>query len=144
MTKQEKLLNKYYKGETSLEDEKELKVFFNEDDNNTSDRDIFKYFENESNIPEDLEENIFAHIKTTEENKKTIRMRFLSISSAAAMVVILLSVYLNFRETKNANLENDFFVMEQALFQISESIQPQEQEEMLVLWVDDDVEIIIN
>ena len=41
-------------------------------------------------------------------------------------------------------MENDFFVMEQALFQISESIQPDAQEEMLVLWVDDDVEIIIN
>jgi len=34
--------------------------------------------------------------------------------------------------------------MEKALFQVSESIQPDEQEEMLVLWVDDDVEIIIN
>lgn len=144
MTKQEKLLNKYYRGETSLEEEKELKEFLQEDDNNTSEQDIFKYFERESNIPEDLEEYIFAHIKSKEENKKTIRMRFLSISSAAAMVIILLSVYLNFRETRNANLESDFFVMEQALFQISESIQPQEQEEMLVLWVDDDVEIILN
>jgi hypothetical protein len=34
--------------------------------------------------------------------------------------------------------------MEQALFQVSKSIQPEEQEEMLVLWVDDNVEIIIN
>jgi hypothetical protein len=41
-------------------------------------------------------------------------------------------------------MENDFFVMEHALYQISESIQPEEQEEMLVLWVDDNVEIIIK
>jgi hypothetical protein len=64
--------------------------------------------------------------------------------SAAAVIVVILSVYLNFRANEKARIENNFFVMEQALFQVSESIQPAEQEEMLVLWVDNDVEIIIN
>jgi hypothetical protein len=41
-------------------------------------------------------------------------------------------------------MENDFFVLEEALFRISESIQPEEQNEMLVLWVDENVEIIVN
>jgi hypothetical protein len=34
--------------------------------------------------------------------------------------------------------------MEQALSKVSQSIAPAEQEELLVLWVDEDVEIIIN
>ncbi len=141
MTKQEKLLNKYYNGETSLIEEKELKVLFLEDDDQTPEQDIFGYFEDESNLPLDLEEHIFAKLETKEKRKKTIRMRLYSLSSAAAVIVILLSIYLDSRNTK---IEDDFFVMEQALFQISESIQPDIQEEMFVLWIDDDVEIIIN
>ena len=101
-------------------------------------------FENEKNIPVDLEENIFVNLETKVKKRKTIRMRLYSLSSAAAVIIIFLSVYLDFRDTKTTQIENDFFVMEQALFQISESIQPKEQEEMLVLWVDDNVEIIIN
>lgn len=142
--KQEKLLNKYYKGETSLEEEKELKALFQEDENHTSEQDIFGYFESKSNIPADLEENIFTNLESDEKRRKTIRMRLYSLSSAAAIIIIFLSVYLDFRDTKNTQLENNFFIMEQALFQISESLQPDVQEEMLVLWVDDDVEIIIN
>jgi hypothetical protein len=144
MTKQEKLLNKYYSGETSLEEEKELKSFFDEEESNSAEQDIFGYFERESKVPADLEDNILANLKNTTKKKKSIRVRLYRITSVAAVILILLTVYLDFRDTRNAKLENDFFVMEQALFQISESIQPKEQEEMLVLWVDDDVEIIIN
>lgn len=144
MTKQEKLLNKYYEGKTSLEEESELKELFQEDENHTSDQDIFGYFEKKSKIPIDLEESVFTNIETKNKKRKTIRMRLYSLSSAAAIIILFLSIYLDFRETKNTQLENDFFVMEQALFQVSESIQPDIQEEMLVLWVDDNVEIIIN
>ncbi len=144
MTKQEKLLNKYYKGETSLQEEKELKTLFGTDKNHSSEQDIFGYFEAENTIPDDLEETIFANLKTNEKRRKTIKMRLYSLSSAAALIAILLTVFINVRNTKNTQIENDFFVMEQALFQISESIQPDVQEDMLVLWVDDDVEIIIN
>lgn len=144
MTEQENLLNKYYKGETLLEEERELKELFQNDENHTSEQDIFGYFENESNIPVDLEETIFENIETKNKKRKTIRMRLYSLSSAAAVIILFLSIYLDFRDTQNTQLENDFFVMEQALFQVSESLQPKEQEEMLVLWVDDNVEIIIN
>ncbi len=144
MTKQEKLLDKYYKGETTLQEELELKILLGEDENRSSEQDIFGYFEKESNIPADLEESIFTNLETTKNRKKSIRMRFYSFSSAAAIIALLLTVFINVRNTKNMQMENDFFVMEQALFQISERIQPDVQEEMLVLWVDDDVEIIIN
>jgi hypothetical protein len=144
MTKQEKLLNKYYSGETSLEEEKELISLFDEEESDSAEQDIFGYFERESKVPADLEDNILANLKNTTKKKKSIRVRLYRITSVAAVILILLTVYLDFRDTRNAKLENDFFVMEQALFQISESIQPKEQEEMLVLWVDDDVEIIIN
>ena len=144
MTKQEKLLNKYYSGETTLEEEKELKSIFSEEETNSAQQDIFGYFNQESIVPAELEEGIFSNLENNTKKRKTLRMRLYSISSVAAVILIFFSVYLDFRNSRNTKMENEFFVMEQALFQISESIQPDGQEDMLVLWVDDDVEIIIN
>ncbi len=72
MTKQEKLLDKYYKGETTLQEELELKILLGEDENRSSEQDIFGYFEKESNIPADLEESIFTNLETTKNRKKSI------------------------------------------------------------------------
>lgn len=144
MKAQNNLLNKYYKGETSLEEEKEIKKMILAEEEISSEQDIFGYYKLESTIPEDLEENIFAAINEKQKNRKSFKIRLFSISSAAAVILIFLSIYIDFRNTRNLQLENDFFVMEQALYQISESLQPEVQEDMLVLWIDNDVEIIIN
>jgi len=141
---QEELLDKYYKGETTPEEEQELKAYFQESKNDSAEKDIFGYFQKESFVPGDLEASVFAQL-TEHQNKTKIRkIRLYSIISTAAAIAVILSVYINFQAKEKARIENNFFVMEQALFQVSESIQPVEQEEMLVLWVDDDVEIIIN
>jgi hypothetical protein len=137
------LLGKYYKGETSLEEEKRLKTQNLPGEMNPAEKDVFEYFQKESSIPEDLEKTIFKHLFEKQKSRETVKIRLYRLFSAAAVILILLTVYTSFR-IKNAKMENEFFVMEQALFQISQSIQPEEQEEMLVLWVDNDVEIIIN
>lgn len=144
MKAQNNLLNKYYKGETSLKEEKELKSEILQEENNSAEQDIFGYFDSQNNAPIDLEDSLFVSVMNKNQKQKTVKMRLYSISSAAAVIIIFLSIYLDFRNTQNIKLENDFFVMEKALYQISESIQPEEMEDMLVLWVDDDVEIIIN
>jgi hypothetical protein len=142
--KQKDLLDKYYKGETSPEEEKELKAWFAENENDSAEKDMFGYFENESFVPDDLEETLFAGLTQKDGNKRILKISLLSIISAAASILIFLSIYHNVQTEKNAKMESNFLVMEKALFQVSESIQPDEQKEMLVLWVDDDVEIIIN
>lgn len=145
MKKQDSLLDKYYKGETSIEEEKELKTLVFENEENISEKMVFEYFENEASVPDNLEEDIFSSVVNNQIKKRIIRRKLYSAISAAAVVLIALSVYLDIRSNRKMEMEDNFFVMEQALFQISESIQPpQEQEEMLVLWVDDDVEIILN
>lgn len=144
MTKQEDLLKKYYSGETTLEEEKKLKEIILQEDNESAEKDFFGYFQIQGAVPEDLEESIFSKLEEKQQVGRTIRMRIYSAVSAAAVVLIILTVYLDFRKTRNAKLENQFFVMEQALFQVSESIQPDEQEDMIVLWVDNNVEIIVN
>ena len=141
---QEELLDKYFKGETTLEEEQALKNHFRGGENESAEKDMFGYFQKESIVPADLETSVFDALNEQVNKTKTRRIRLYSIFSAAAVIVVILSVYLNFRANEKARIENNFFVMEQALFQVSESIQPAEQEEMLVLWVDNDVEIIIN
>ena len=66
------------------------------------------------------------------------------MSSAAAVLLIAFSIFFGYKTRKNARIEHNFLVMEQALYKVSESIQPEEEQEMLVLWVDENVEIIIN
>lgn len=145
MDYQEKLLEKYYKGETSLEEEQELKKWLLENGSSEAESDIFGFYENEARIPGDLEESLITEIWEHQKRSKRVRkLRLYSISSAAAVVLVLISIYIDFRNERKAKMENDFFVMEQALFQVSHSLQPEEQQEMMVLWVGDNVEIIVN
>jgi hypothetical protein len=142
--KQEDLLKKYYNGETTLEEEKLLKSEILSGESSSAERHVFGYFHEEGFAPADLEESIFSKLADQQQKTKVGRIRVFSVISAAAVVLIILGVYLDFRKTRNKQLENQFLVMEQALFQISESIQPEEQDELMVLWVDNNVEIIIN
>ena len=144
MEMKENLLDKYYKGESKLEDEALLKAEFLSEEKDSAEKTIFGFFENQGKVPADLEESIFKKIQEKGKREKINRMQWFRFSSAAAVVLIVLSVFLNIRNNKIEQLESDFFVMEQALYQVSQSIQPDEQEEMLVLWVDNEVEIIIN
>lgn len=138
------LLNKYYKGESTCEEEIKLKEEILAEKTHSSEKDIFEYFQREGDIPEDLEKNILSGFEEKLRKKLDIRIRLISFTSAAAVILIALSIYLDFRNVKQQKIEDNFFVMEQALFQVSKSIQPEEQDEMLVLWVDENVEIIIN
>lgn len=141
---QEELLDKYYRGETTTEEEQLLKAHFLDSANDSAEKDMFGYFQKESFVPADLKDSVFSALTEFQNKSKIRKIRLYSILSAAAVVAVIMSVYLNFQAKEKARIENNFFVMEQALFQVSKSIQPVEQDEMIVLWVDNDVEIIIN
>ncbi len=142
--KRKELLDKYYSGETSLEEENELKQLIADSEKHVSERDMFAFFEEEIKVPEDIDETAFLKLDKKLGKGKRIRMQVLRALSAAAVIVVILSAYTTIKNKRNKQLNNEFFTMEQALYQVSESIQPQEQEDMLVLWVNDNVEIIIH
>ena len=143
MKTQEDLLNKYFSGETSAEEEAELReeVLADED---SAEKDMMEYFSLMAKVPENLKEQIFASVMQTQTKGRTLKMLIYKIAAVAAVLAVVISVYFGFRSAENKRLEKEFYVMEQALSQVSKSIEPQEQEEMIVLWVDNDVEIIIN
>ena len=142
--KPEELLNKYYRGETSLEEEKELRQVMSENNISSSDHEIFSFFEEEGKVPGNIEEIVFHKLENKRETVRKIRLKIISAISAAAVILIAVTFYINLRNTRNNQLEKKFSLMEQALYHVSQSIQPEEQNEMLVVWVDDDVQIIIN
>jgi len=145
MDYQEKLLEKYFKGETTLEEEKELRRLASEIDSLKAEQDMLRFFESERGVPDDLEESLLAGLEKHQQwGGRARRLRWYSISSAAAVILLLLSIFIDIRHERNVKMENEFFVMEHALYQVSQSLQPEEQEEVMILWVDDDVEFIIN
>lgn len=142
--KQEELLKKYYNGETGTEEEKLLRESIAEEYEDSAEKEMFSYFSAMAKVPENLENDLFEAITRTQVKRKTLRMKIYRIASVAAVFAVVVSVFLGIRSAENKKTERKFAMMEKALFQVSESIQPQEQEEMIVLWVDDEVEIIIN
>lgn len=144
MTKQKELLKKYYKGESMLEEEEVLKNLADENADLKVEEDIFAYYKAMSQTPDDLDDFLTDAIPETPQGRK-IRLPWLKIASVAAVFALVISLYLNTQNQKLNRMENDFMLMEEALFQVSEQLKPDpEQEDMLVLWVDDNVEIIIN
>jgi len=143
MKTQEDLLSKYFSGETSAEEETQLREDLM-DDEDSAEKDMMEYFRLMGKVPENLEEQIFASVTQNQTKARTLKMQIYRIAAVAAVLAVVITAYFGFRSAENKRIEKEFFVMEQALSQVSKSIEPQEQEEMIVLWVDNDVEIIIN
>lgn len=136
------LLDKYYAGETTTEDEALLKAMLSETGEHIPEKDIFACYASESELPEGFEESLLSAIEKKRRGK-SLRSGIFGWSSVAAAVLSVAFLYSGYRQQKKT--EKDFILMEQALSQVSNSLQPEkETPEMLVLWVDDNVEIIIN
>jgi hypothetical protein len=137
-----KLLDRYYAGETTAEEESYLKAEILDSGESVPEKEIFTYFSSGPVIPENTENTLFSRIEE-KTNRKKIRITILRSLSAAAGLLFLISLYTGYLHNQKA--KKDLKTMEQALSMVSGSLQPGEEEpEMLVLWVDNNVEVIIN
>lgn len=144
MKTKSKLLESYYKAETSPDEEILLRDMIMNDEENTPEKDVFRWYRFKGNVPENLEESLFSGIMENERKAAHRRIFLYRLTSVAAVILLVVGLFIGIREDRYKQMENDFFVMEQALYQISDVIQPEEENEMLILWVDENVEIIIN
>lgn len=136
------LSDKYYRGETSLEEEKFLKKSILSEEGPSGEKEYFTWCKTESEIPADLDDHVFDLVDY-EIKKRKIRFRISSLTSIAVMFALIVSLYSGYRSGQKN--EVDFRMIEQALYNVSETLQPEPDEpEMLVLWVDQNVEIIVN
>jgi hypothetical protein len=146
------LLEEYYKGETSLQEEVELReAVENGQDHFLDEELLFGYYKQEAFIPDDLEEKLFAGILEHENTQKqrgiTLKNRWLKYSSIAAAVCLFVSVlWFSGRNSPEAGLtdEQQFAIMEQALVQMSFGVQPTDNKELLVLFQDENLEIVVE
>lgn len=96
----EHLIKKYEKGETSVQEEQELKVFFQQDEipfNLRGYRDIFCYFDvsSKEELPDpDFDEKLIASLTETKSIRSFRKIRSLyGISGIAASIVVLIGLY---------------------------------------------------
>jgi hypothetical protein len=99
------LLNKYYNGDSSEEEERLLKEFFQGDNvpvEFETEKEIFRIYSNEGDIPEPsagFEDRIIAGIDDSEKNSKSSQLRrfiMYSLSTAAGLIIVAGSYfYLN-------------------------------------------------
>ena len=141
------LLDRYYLGETSLDEEKKLRDEASDgDDSFLEETDMFNYFKQESAIPDGFQQELFEQIQFKEKQSKIIRLSWLKYSSIAASVCLFASVFwFTIRSQSPAELTNDqqFAILEQALLQASNGVQPP-QDDMLVLFQDENLEIVMK
>jgi hypothetical protein len=108
------LLNKYYDGNTSPAEEKELKEYFSGNEilqGYEAEKDIFRHYTLSERIPsDDFEKRIIQAVDDLEidEREKIIRMRYISALSAAAAILILVgSWFIFFQEREPADSFSD-------------------------------------
>jgi hypothetical protein len=113
-----KMLERFYRGETSLEEEKMLQEYFA----STSvpaelipDRDLFQSFdegEEAFEVPADLNQKILASIDRTERKEtRTRRISLFSLSGLAAGLLVMIAVYLFFlRSDRNSLIASNQMV----------------------------------
>jgi len=103
------MLERFYGGETSLEEEKMLRDYFA----STSvpealipDRDLFQSFEDGTDsveVPSDLNQKILASIDQAERKEtRTRRISLFSLSGLAAGLLVMIAVYLFFIRTEHS------------------------------------------
>jgi hypothetical protein len=110
-----RLLEKYYSGETSFEEERALREYFNGDtipEGFEAEREIFRYYSETSSIPEPLdgfEDRIMGAIDLTESGKSEsfkIRRYLIPILSAAASILVIAGSY--FFLARNTELKDTY------------------------------------
>lgn len=107
------ILQKYYNGESSIDEDRELKNFFEQNGNsiqNISDQRLFKFLNNESYelIPNEI---IWNRIRKDDRKKRKLTYTYRVIASLAASIVIIFSISLwfNITKTESNNLLADSY-----------------------------------
>ncbi len=95
-----KILDRFYRGDTTLEEEKKLEEYFSSTsvpEEFIPDKELFRSFRSENDIiavPENLNRNILATIDEVERKAtRTRRISLVSLSGLAAGLLVMITVY---------------------------------------------------
>lgn len=109
----EKLLEKYFEGETSLSEERTLREFFREEEIPGHLQDLKEQFElydmeGQEELPDDFDDVIFRKIEKQERGQKQSRRTTIYyISGVAATILLLVTVFVRFDSFLGTTPTND-------------------------------------
>ena len=109
----EKILEKYFLGETSLTEERTLREFFRQEDlppHLAELKDQFSMFdeESEATLPADFDDALFQEINNQEQRTRSSKRAVLYyISGVAATILILVTIFIRF-DASNDNKEAQY------------------------------------
>ena len=98
----EKILVKYFEGETSLSEERTLRGYFQQEDlpaHLIELKDQFELYNKESRatLPDNFDDMLFKHIEKQERSKRNFRLTTIYyISGVAATILILVTLFIRF------------------------------------------------
>lgn len=103
-----RLINKFYEGESTEEDEKILRAFFSGDnvpEGFETEKHIFRYFMESGSVTEPsagFEERIYQAVKSSEQRRLSEKAKsyFLPLLSAAAVILIMAGTYFFFESKR--------------------------------------------
>jgi uncharacterized secreted protein with C-terminal beta-propeller domain len=108
-----KLLDKYYQGETSLEEQEILKEYFNNDslqNGNNEDKMIFNYLQSEKSvIPADLTETLDKIIDNEAKKNKTKVVKIVRWAGSIAAILLIGILFLVFGKVENKTIEKTLY-----------------------------------
>ena len=108
---------------------------------------LLTYTKSEAFVPADLEEQLFAGIQQHENKTRLLKSRWVKYSPLAAAIGLVASIFWfsaqSYKKQKMTD-EQRFAIMEQALMEVSYGLQPQEEQDLLVLFQDDNLEIVVD
>lgn len=109
----EKILEKYFHGDTSLAEERMLREFFRKDEvpaHLAELKDQFSLFDEESNemLPDNFDDGVLDAINSQERKSRASRRAFIYyVSGVAATILILVTVYIQFDPFTTTYTEDD-------------------------------------
>ena len=105
----EKLLDRYFKGETSTEEEQALRKFFTDGEfprQMKAEAELFRFFDRERSgaLPEDLEQRLDSLLPARGSGRSFLHVnrRYYWISGLAAAILILAGIFIDLKIRKNS------------------------------------------
>ena len=113
------LLEKYYLGKTSTREEEEIREYFqkgNIPDDLLGDAELFGFFSSEKSVSTNhqLDDKILSRITASRSGPRNVftRQRYYWISGAAAVIIVLLAIFVDMKLIKD-----DTFIVEEDTFE---------------------------
>lgn len=136
-SKRNEIINKFWQGKTTLEEENSLKNIKDFSENEFVENEYFKFLSSQETTSSDIETDIWSFIETKRNSKK----RFIQLAIAASFVLILSITGIFSYKARQLKLEQEYALIEQTFMHLSDELNTSTNAEEIIY--EDDYVIIV-